>query len=62
MLVNLFSLLLLLIAMAGFVALGHSLARRKGLNPVLWGVMAGVFGPLVLPFLLLTKSRDRHPD
>ena len=56
MVVNLFSLLLLIIV---FVVIGHRLAKRKGLKPVFWGVMGGVFGPLILPILLLVKSK--HP-
>lgn len=40
-----------------FILLGHGLARRKGLNPVFWGVMGGLFGPLILPFILLAKPR-----
>jgi hypothetical protein len=44
------------------VYLGHVLARRKGLNPVFWGVMGGIFGPFMLPFLLLTKSRRKVAD
>ena len=60
--VNLFSLLLMLVVVAGFVAIGHLLARKKGLNPVFWGVMSGVFGPLILPLLLLIKSKNRPAD
>ena len=56
---HLFSLLLLILGIIIFVASAHLLARRKGLNPVFWGVMAGLFGPLALPFLLLAKGK--HP-
>ncbi len=44
-----------------FVIIGHMLARRKGLNPVFWGVMGGLFGPLILPFLFLAKPRNPKP-
>ncbi len=45
-----------------FIILGHSLARRKGLNPVFWGVMGGLFGPLILPFIMLAKPRKPSID
>jgi hypothetical protein len=32
------------------VYLGHVLARRKGLNPVFWGVMAAFSAPSCCPF------------
>jgi len=52
---------LLLFASLGFILLfimlGHMLAKKKGLNPVFWGVMGGLFGPLIIPFLLLAKPR-----
>ena len=35
----------------------HLLAKNKGLNPVFWGVMGGVFGPLAIPFVILFKRR-----
>ena len=56
---HLFSLLLLILIIVACVASGHLIAKRKGLNPVFWGVMAGLFGPLALPFLLLAQSK--HP-
>lgn len=33
----------------------HTLAKRKGRNPVAWGVAGLVFGPLAVIFLLLFK-------
>ena len=55
---HLFSLFLLILLIVVCVASGHLLARRKGLNPVFWGVMAGLFGPLAFPFLLLAKNKN----
>ncbi len=55
---QLFSLSLLILLIVICVASGHLLAKRKGLNPVFWGVMAGLFGPLALPFLLLAKNKN----
>lgn len=29
--------------------------KSKGKNPVFWGVIGGVLGPLVIPFVFLSK-------
>ena len=34
----------------------HYVAKSRGANPVFWGVMGVVFGPLAIPFVFLTKS------
>lgn len=34
----------------------HFVAKNKGKNPVFWGVLGGVFGPLAIPFVLLLNS------
>ena len=52
-----YSLVFLLLAILLFVYLARILARRKGLDPVFWGVMGALFGPLALPFILLAKPR-----
>jgi len=39
------------------IYLGHVLAKRKGLNPLFWSMMGGVFGPFMLPFLILARPR-----
>lgn len=33
------------------------LARRRGADPVFWGALGFFFGPLALPFLLLSRRR-----
>ena len=33
----------------------HFIAKRRGLRPVFWGVMGGLFGPLAIPFVYLAK-------
>lgn len=38
----------------------HFVAKTKGKNPVFWGVIGGVFGPLAIPFVLLLKSESRE--
>lgn len=51
------SIALLSISILLFVFLAHMMAKKKGLDPVFWGVMGGLFGPLALPFILLAKSK-----
>ena len=34
----------------------HFTAKNKGKNPVFWGVMGGIFGPLAIPFVFLLKK------
>ncbi|MGV7235102.1 MAG: hypothetical protein ACQ9ET_02490 [Nitrosomonadaceae bacterium] len=36
----------------------HFVARNRNANVVFWGVMGGVFGPLAIPFVFLSKSRN----
>ena len=33
----------------------HFIAQKRGANPVFWGVMGGVLGPFVIPFVFLSK-------
>jgi len=42
------------------IVMAHRMARNKGLNPVFWGVMAALFGPLVFPFIWLARPRHRE--
>jgi len=53
-----FSLALLVLSIVVFVYLAHIMAKKKGLDPVFWGVMGGIFGPLALLIILLLKSRN----
>lgn len=36
----------------------HAVARRRAANPVFWGVMGLVFGPLAIPFVLMAGTRQ----
>jgi len=38
----------------------HFIAKNKNANSVFWGVMGAVFGPLAIPFALLSKSETRN--
>lgn len=32
----------------------HLIAKNRGRKPVFWGVMGAVFGPLAIPFALMS--------
>jgi hypothetical protein len=53
------SLVVMLLIGILMIVLAHRMARAKGLDPVFWGVMAALFGPLVFPFIWLAKPRNR---
>lgn len=50
------SLAYLMLFVIVFVYACHVIARKKGLDPIFWGVMGGIFGPLALIIVLLKKS------
>ena len=52
-------LLMALVLLASVVAC-HAIARRRGRNPVFWGLMGLLFGPLAIPFALLELPRRRE--
>jgi len=33
-----------------------NIAEKRGVNTLFWAVMGGVFGPLAIPFVFLTKN------
>lgn len=33
----------------------HQIAKNKGGNPVFWGIMGALFGPLAIPFAFFAK-------
>jgi hypothetical protein len=49
-------LLMALVLLASVVAC-HAIAKRRGSNPVFWGVMGLLFGPLAIPFALLARPK-----
>ena len=49
--------LLLLNALS--LVLCHVLASRRGANPVFWGVMGALFGPLTIPLVFLGRRGPR---
>ena len=36
-------------------------AERRGKNPIYWGVMGALFGPLAIPFLLYATRENGQP-
>jgi hypothetical protein len=34
----------------------HQLAKSRGRNPVNWGVAGVVFGPVAIPFVLMSRN------
>ncbi len=51
--------LIALVLLASVVAC-HAIAKRRGGNPVFWGVMGLLFGPLAIPFALLARPKRRE--
>ncbi len=37
----------------------HNVAKGRGGNPVFWGVMGAVFGPLAVPFVFMVKPSGK---
>lgn len=48
---------ILLLVLLVSVASCHEIARRRSGNPVFWGVMGAVFGPIAIPFAFLAKPK-----
>jgi hypothetical protein len=48
-----------LLLLASVVAC-HAIAKRRGGNPVFWGVMGLLFGPLAIPFALLARPKRQE--
>ena len=40
----------------------HYIAKSRGAKAVFWGVMGAVFGPLAVPFALLSKPAQVDAD
>ncbi len=47
--------LILIVTVIASAGICHLVARKHGVNPVFWGCMGIVFGPLAIPFVLLAK-------
>ena len=54
-----FSVVLLVLLLC--IVVCHYIASKRGLNPVFWGVMGGLFGPFAILFVLIKKTKQ-SPD
>lgn len=52
-------LLMALLLLASVVSC-HAIAKRRGGNPVFWGVMGLLFGPFAIPFASLERPKRRE--
>ena len=39
-----------------------NIADKRGANTLFWAVMGGVFGPLAIPFVFLTKNNNSETN
>lgn len=47
-----------LVIVIGCAIFCHNIAKSRGANPVFWGVMGLVFGPLAIPFVFMSKPNN----
>ncbi len=52
-------MVLLAVLAIACVVLCHYIAKKRGVNPVFWGVMGAFFGPLAIPFIFLAKRKPQ---
>lgn len=38
----------------------HVVAKKRGSNPVFWGIMGAIFGPLAIPFVFMSKTNEQE--
>jgi len=54
---NLTSIIVVIIFAFVSASICHLIAKSRGKNPVFWGVMGVIFGPLAIPFIYIPKKR-----
>ena len=54
-------LVVLILFVLASILICHQIARKRGANPVFWGVMGALFGPLAIPFVFMSKRRTKVP-
>ncbi len=57
-----FSLAIITLVCLLCIVMAHRMAKKKGLNAVLWGVLGGIFGPFVFPVLISIPSKKTPAD
>ena len=53
-------ILLMALMLLGSVVACHAIARRRGSNPVFWGLMGLLSGPIAIPFPFLARPKRRE--
>lgn len=53
------SAIVIALVVAASIIFCHAIAKRRGANPVFWGVMGAIFGPLAIPFVFMSKKREQ---
>jgi hypothetical protein len=48
---------LLILVFLASIMICHMIAKKRGRNPIFWGIMGGLFGPLAIPFIYFVKTR-----
>ncbi len=38
----------------------NRIAKKRGANPIFWGTMGLLFGPLAIPFVFMSRKGDAH--
>ena len=56
-----FTVILVIFGLACIV-LCHYIAKKRGANPVFWGVMGGIFGPFAIPFVFFSKRKSQQQN
>lgn len=49
------AIVIMFITLSVSAILCHLIAKQRGANPVFWGVMGLLFGPLAIPLVFLAK-------
>ncbi len=49
-------LIIILLTFIASAAFCHYFAKIRGANPVFWGLMGGIFGPLAIPFVFFSRT------
>jgi len=46
------------LVVAASIIICHALAKRRGRDPVFWGLMGALFGPLAILVVYLSKDQE----
>jgi len=54
--------LVLLVINLSSIFVCHYMAKNKGIEPVFWGFLGALLGPLAIIFVILAKSKTTTPS